>query len=120
MAEELQLGASIGLSLAGFCPVSIFPRMDFLWRAADQLINHLDKMEDMSHGEFRPFVIIRTAKGSTDPLDPGPQHKGDYTDALRIATSRVMVFKLRQPEDIFKTYKWVYEYRKSAILIELP
>lgn len=120
VAEDLQMGISIGLSLAGYIPVSIYPRMDFLLCAMNQLVNHLDKIEDMSRGQYKPFVIIRTMKGSTDPLDPGLQHKGDYTDMLKIATNRVIVFKLRHSEDIFETYKWAYDFRKSVILIELP
>ena len=118
--EDSQLGMSIGLSLVGYIPVSIFPRVNFLFRAMDQLVNHLDKIESMSNNQFKPFVIIRTMIGSTNPLDPGPQHKGDYTEALRLLTSKVVVLKLREPEDVFKSYKWVYEQRKSAILIELP
>ena len=120
VAEEMQMGMSIGLSLAGYIPISIFPRMDFLLCAMNQLINHLDKIEDMSQGQYKPFVIIRTMKGSTDPLDPGPQHKGDYTDMFKVVTNRIIVLKLREPEDIFKSYEWVYDQRKSAILIELP
>ena len=118
--EDSQLGMSIGLSLVGYIPVSIFPRVNFLFRAMDQLVNHLDKIEEMSHGEFKPFVIIRTMIGSTDPLDPSPQHRGDYTDVFRAATNKILVLKLREPEDIFKSYKWIYEQRKSAILIEIP
>ena len=108
VAEELQLGVCIGLSLLNLSPLCLFPRVNFLFRAADQLINHLDKIELISSRQFKPFVIIRTMNGSTDPLDPGPQHKGDYTDALRAATSSVMVIKLREPEHILKSYKWAY------------
>src|SRR5207249_2761551 len=47
--EELQLGMCIGLSLAGDClPIAIYPRVDFLLRAMDQLVNHLDKIALMS------------------------------------------------------------------------
>src|SRR3990167_5454777 len=44
--ENTQLGISIGLALEGFIPISIFPRIDFLICAMDQLINHLDKIEE--------------------------------------------------------------------------
>ena len=69
VCEALQLGASIGLSLEGFVPVSIFPRLNFLLCAMDQLINHLDKLPLFS--DYRPKVIIRTAIGSKKPLDAG-------------------------------------------------
>ena len=119
VVEDLQLGMSIGLSLSGYIPISIFPRMDFMMCCMNQLVNHLDKVEEMSQGQYKPFVIIRTMIGSANPLDPGPQHKGDYTEAFRLLTSKVEVLKLRIPEDIFKSYKWVYEQRRSAILIEM-
>src|SRR5262245_29100821 len=43
VAENLQMGVSIGLSLEGFVPVSVFPRWNFLILASDQLVNHLDR-----------------------------------------------------------------------------
>ena len=56
--EETQMGLSLGLSLQGFIPISIYPRIDFLLSATNQLVNHLDKMRVMSKGEFNPKVII--------------------------------------------------------------
>ena len=80
VCENLQLGASLGFSLAsGMCVVSIFPRMDFLLLAADQLINHIDKIGWMSEGRMQPRIIIRTSVGPKKPLDAGPQHTGRYT-----------------------------------------
>jgi pyruvate/2-oxoglutarate/acetoin dehydrogenase E1 component len=63
VAEELQMGMSIGLSLEGYLPISCYPRMDFLPRAMDQIVNHLDLLEDLSKGLFMPKVIIRTSIG---------------------------------------------------------
>jgi len=81
--EDTQLGMSIGLALEGYIPVSTFPRMDFLIIAANQLVNHLDKIEEISRGQYKPKVIIRTMLGSIKPLYPGPQHCQDHTEALR-------------------------------------
>lgn len=119
VAEEMQLGVSIGLSLEGFLPVSIFPRMDFLVLAVNQLVNHLDKVEEMSHGEFKAKVIIRTMIGSTKPLNPGPQHTGDYTDALRLMLKNIDVIKLTRAEDIVPAYKKALESGKSTVLVEI-
>src|SRR3972149_5134639 len=80
--EDTQLGLSIGLALEGYIPVSIYPRMDFLILALNQLVNHLDKIEEMSAGRFIPKVIIRTCVGATELLNPGPQHRQDHTAAL--------------------------------------
>ena len=98
--EEAQLGMCIGLALQGFVPVCIFPRMDFLMLAMNQLVNHLDKIAEMSHGEFNPKVIIRTAVGATTPLYPGPQHCSDYTEGLEAMLGYVSVVKMTNALDI--------------------
>ena len=118
--EDIQLGMSIGLALEGFIPVSIFPRMDFLIIAANELVNHLDKMDEMSEGEFKPRVIIRTAIGSVKPLFPGAQHIQDHTDALRLMCKNIDIIKLESKEDIIPEYMKALKKNKSTILVELP
>ena len=83
VAEELQMGITTGLALAGFVPVSFFPRWNFLLLAINQLVGHLDKLPLMSQGGYQPRVIIRTAIGSERPLHPQHQHIGDFTEAFR-------------------------------------
>jgi pyruvate/2-oxoglutarate/acetoin dehydrogenase E1 component len=119
VAENMQLGISTGLSLTGFVPISIFPRMDFLICAGDQLFNHLDKMEEMSYRQWKPKVIIRTMIGNKKPLYPGPQHTGDYRKALK-QLKNIKVVTLNKAEDIVKEYKKAYKRKRSTILIELP
>ena len=91
LIEDTQMGMSIGLSLEGYIPISIYPRIDFLIIAMNQLVNHLEKIEEMSCGQFKPKVIIRTAIGSTKPLYPGLQHCSDYSDALKCILKNVNV-----------------------------
>jgi pyruvate/2-oxoglutarate/acetoin dehydrogenase E1 component len=98
VAENMQAGLAIGLSLAGKIPVCIFPRMDFLLCALDQIVNHLDNYPDLR-------VIIRTCVGSKTPLDPGPQHSGDYTEALRHMLKNLGVVDLLYPDQIFRAYQ---------------
>ena len=117
--EDAQMGMSIGLSLMGYIPISIYPRMDFLIIAMNQLVNHLDKMNEMSCGEFNPKVIIRTAIGSKIPLDGGIQHTGDYTDGLKKLLNNVDVIKLEKPEAILNAYKWALKNDNSTILVEV-
>ncbi len=118
VAEELQLGMSIGLALEGFIPVSVYPRMDFLMRAMDQLVNHLDKIEEMSTGRFKPKVIIRTIIGATSPLHPGAQHCQDHTVTLRYMLSNIDVVKLECPEEIVDTYSFYLRHSISSIIVE--
>ncbi len=117
--EDTQMGISIGLALGGNCPISIFPRMDFLICAMNQLVNHLDKLEEFTHGEYSAKIIIRTCVGSKIPLDPGVQHSGDYTEALRGLLRNISVVKLTEPNQVIPAYREAYESEKSVIVVEM-
>lgn len=119
--EETQTGLATGLALAGFVPVSIYPRFNFLLVAMNQIVNHLDKFSTITRGAVAPKVIIKTAIGSERPLFPGYQHAGDYTDAFKaLGMKNVEVIRLDEPEQIFPAYKKALERNdgKSTILIE--
>jgi pyruvate/2-oxoglutarate/acetoin dehydrogenase E1 component len=121
--EDTQLGMSIGLALNGFIPVSIFPRIDFLICATNQLVNHLDKVEEMSNGEFCPGVIIRTQIGNKKPLYPGAQHCGDYTRGLKSMLKHILVLSPKTPEEVKLNYLEAFERAKnglSTLIIEKP
>lgn len=118
VAEELQLGVSTGLAIQGFLPVSIFPRMDFLLRALDQLVNHLDKLEFMSVGQFNPKVIIRTRVGSIKPLNAGPQHTQRHTESFRKMLTNVDVYELRTAEEIMPVYEETLASCRSSLIVE--
>ena len=116
--EDVQMGMSIGLSLRGYIPISIYPRFDFLICAMNQLVNHLDKISEMSNGEFNPRVIIRTAIGSKEPLYPGIQHCSDYTEDFQRLLKNVYVIKLKQAENIVQNYLMALNHGWSCLLIE--
>ena len=118
--EEMQLGITNGLAVAGTVPISIYPRWNFLLLTMNQLINHLDRMPAFSHGEYVPKVIIRTGIGSERPLHPQAQHVGDFTDGLRLMTHNIEVIRLEEPEDIFPAYERAYTRTdgKSTVIVE--
>lgn len=120
VVEEMQMGMSTGLALQGFVPISVYPRIDFLLLATNQLVNHLNHCEEMSCGEWKPKVIIRTQIGNTKPLYPGKQHCGDYTEALRLMCDNIVIVKLENEGSILEEYKKAYYRDKSTILIETP
>ncbi|MEO8207241.1 MAG: hypothetical protein ABI615_13755 [Chthoniobacterales bacterium] len=103
--EEMQMGMSNGMALAGFVPICVFPRWNFLLLAVNQLVNHLDKIREMSNGGYLPKVIIRTSIGSARPLHPQSQHVGDFTEAFRLMCRNIEVIRLEEPEDIFPAYE---------------
>ena len=105
VAEEMQLGMTLGMGLKGLVPVSIYPRWNFLLLAINQLVNHVDKIKVMSNGGYNPKLIIRTGIGSERPLHPQYQHVGDFTDAVQSMCSTVEVIRLEEPEDVYPAYQ---------------
>ena len=118
--EDFQMGIAIGMALSGLVPVSIFPRWNFLLLATNQIVNHLDKLKELTQLENPGKVIIRTGIGSENPLHPGPQHTGDFTEAFRLMCPHLNVVRLDSKEMIFAEYKKAYERKDgiSSILIE--
>ena len=119
--EDTQLGLSTGLALAGFIPVSIYPRFNFFLLTMNQLVNHLDKIAVITRGGVTPKVIMRTAIGSERPLHPGVQHSGDFTEAMqKLGLKNVEIIRLDEPEQIFPAYKKALERTdgKSTLLVE--
>lgn len=111
VAEELQMGMSIGMALAGYVPVSIYPRFNFLLLAMNQLVNHLNVM--------LPHVIVRVGVGSTTPLDPGPQHRGDMTEAFRLLMPNTTIVRLESAEQIIPEYRNAIERNGPTIIVEI-
>lgn len=118
--EDVQMGLSLGLAMNGFIPVTCYPRFDFLILALNQMVNHLDKIKFMSENKMQPRVIIRTSVGPKEPLDGGPQHTADYTEAIKKMVTEIDVVSLEEPSEIFSAYKDALESTdvKSTLLIE--
>tara|TARA_B100000287_G_scaffold269873_1_gene254015 strand:+ start:355 stop:981 length:627 start_codon:yes stop_codon:yes gene_type:complete len=106
--EDVQMGMSMGMALEGFVPITSYPRFDFLICATNQLVNHLDKINIISEGQFQPRVIIRTSIGSRIPLDAGEQHTQDHTQAFKNLLKRVDVVVLDEWHDVFPAFEHAY------------
>jgi pyruvate/2-oxoglutarate/acetoin dehydrogenase E1 component len=118
VAEEMQVGMCVGMSLAGWVPVCIIPRWNFALRAADQIVNHLDRLPIYSAGGYRPKVIVRVAAPSVSPFDPGPQHDADFTEAFRLMLRTVRVVTLDSIDAIVPAYQAAFDSPDSTILVE--
>jgi len=119
VAEEFQLGFCNGLALDGYRPLSFYPRWDFLLLAANQLCTHLDKLKEYSNNDFNPIVGIRVAVPTSRPIDPGIQHKSDYTEAFRLLLNYVDVVELKNTNDIIPAYKnFLKSDAKPSIFVE--
>ena len=120
VAEEMQMGASLGLAMDGYVPISIFPRWNFLLYGVNQLINHIDKFQTMNGKKIKPKIIIRTGVGSKRPLHPQYQHIGDFTEGFKKMLTNIEIINLKEAKDIFPSYKKAYirKDNKCTILVE--
>ena len=98
VAENLMCGVAMGLSLEGFLPVLCFERMDFCLTCADALFNHIGGLQH--YGLVLP-MIIRVCIGTDCQLDPGVQHRQDYTSMFRMYSGiEVREFSGEYPTEI--------------------
>ena len=120
VAEDMQMGMTLGLAMDKNVPISIFPRWNFLLYGVSQLVNHIDKFSIMSGDYIKPKIIIRTGIGSQRPLHPQFQHIGDFSEAIQKICTTIEVIKLHEPEEIFPAYKKSYERQdgKNTIIVE--
>ena len=118
VAEEMQMGMSLGLALAGKTVISIYPRFDFLLLAVNQLVNHLDHLEEFTHGQYHAKVIIRVGIGSKSPMYPGVQHCGDYTEVFKMLLNNVNVLRINYCGQAQSKYERAYSAQGSTLIVE--
>lgn len=102
VAEDFQTGFALGMALDGYLPVSIYPRMNFVVCAMNQIVNHLDKWQAMGGGE--PHVILKGVVGSANPLDPGHQHQANWAEQIKGMCDSINVHELIYPYEVLPTY----------------
>lgn len=116
--EDNQMGISIGLALAGYLPITTYPRFDFFILSMNQLVNHLDKIKIISKSNFRPKVIARVLVGSKKPLDAGLQHTNNYVNEMKKICKYTNVYDLKDNKSVLKSYKNAIESENSSIIVE--
>lgn len=112
ICEDFTVGFCTGLALQGYVPLCFIPRWDFLLLAANQLVNHLDKLAPQAK------VIIRTAVGAREPLDPGPQHTQNHSLAFQLMLNNVRVVELFEADAVLPEYKAALERAGPTIMVE--
>jgi len=118
VAEDMQMGIATGMAIDGMLPVCVFPRWNFLLCAANQLVNHLDRLPLYSAGGYRTKVIIRVATPTTKPFYPGPQHDDDFSKAFHKMLRTIKVIQLPEAESIMPAYRRALVDDCSTILVE--
>ncbi len=114
--EDAQMGFATGLALDGALPVSIYPRINFLLMAMGQLVLHLDWLHRKTG--YYPRVIIRTMVAIAHPLDPGPQHLGDYSYVFEAALAVGKVIRLEKSAMIVPEYMRAAKRKAPTLLVE--
>jgi len=101
VCESFQMQFAMGLARAGYIPICIFPRQNFMLHAIGDIVNTLDKLDIGK-------VIIRTASGTTKPIYPGIQHCGHYA-------SQVMDMIGLEFDDLIVSNYIVGDYKRAFI-----
>ena len=99
----------------GKIPVCIFPRMDFMLLAMNQIVNHLDKPPLFGR---HPKGILKTTVGQKTPLDAGPQHTQNHTEACKFMFKTVRVRQVTRAQDVKLAYEDAMSWPGSSLIVE--
>ena len=115
VAENLIVSSAIGLSIEGFKPVVYIERFDFVLNAMDTIVNHLDKIKNLSNGEFDPKVIIRTVIGNKyTPLFTGVTHVQNFIKTFQFSISIPVIQLPKNSQKIMD----IYTKNQNCIIVE--
>ena len=117
VAENLMMGLAIGMSFEGFKPVVYFERQDFMMVAMDAIVNHLDKIERISHGEFKVPVIIRAVVADGGPFYSGITHSQDFTKMFQ-AVLQMPIFVPESGTDVKTAFEYGSSIDKPIMVVE--
>ena len=117
VAENLMVGLAIGMSFEGFKPVVYFERHDFMLVAADAIGNHVDKIERISHGEFKVPIILKTVVDDGGLFYSGPTHSQNFTRVFR----EMVDFPVLEPlssEEGLEMYRYAKDSEGPVMIVE--
>jgi deoxyxylulose-5-phosphate synthase len=117
VAENLMMGLAIGMSFEGFKPVVYFERQDFMMVAMDAIVNHLDKIERISHGEFKVPVIVRAVVADGGPFYSGITHSQDFTNMFK-AVLQMPIFVPETGSDVKTAFEFGSTCNKPIMVVE--
>lgn len=75
------------------------------------VVNHLDKLQ--------AHVIVRVGVGSSKPLDPGPQHVGDFSKAFELMCPNTKFVTLETTDMILPAYREALIHNGPTVLTEI-
>ncbi len=115
LSEDALTGYGIGLALAGFKPIHVHQRTDFLLLCCNQLINMAAKMKYLSKGKLNCPFAVRAITGRS--WGQGSQHSQSFhSQFANIPGLRVLTPST--PQDAFNVYDNVFNDGVPTIIIE--
>ena len=117
VAENLMVGLAIGMSFEGFKPVVYFERHDFMLVAADAIGNHVDKIERISHGEFKVPIVLKTVVDDGGLFYSGPTHSQDFTKVFQELVD-FPVLDPQTPEEALDMYRYAKDSDGPVMIVE--
>jgi len=117
VAENLMVGLAMGMSFEGFKPVVYFERHDFMLVAADAIGNHVDKVERISHGEFKAPVIFKTVIDDGGLFYSGPTHSQNFTEVFRHMVD-FPVIDVHTPSEVLSAYRFAKNHNGPVMIVE--
>jgi pyruvate dehydrogenase E1 component beta subunit len=121
-SENCITGVALGAALAGMHPLICFPRMDFMYYAMDQLVNHIANWHYMFGGQFSAPATIWAI------INRGGEQAAQHSQALQAVLAHIPGLKVVMPSTpydakgllatsvkddnpvVFIDDRWLYEY----------
>ncbi|MDP2924961.1 MAG: thiamine pyrophosphate-dependent enzyme [Nanoarchaeota archaeon] len=117
LAENLMAGLAMGLSLESYKPVLFFERHDFILNAIDAIFNQIDKISDISNGEFNFPIIIKAVVGSKKPLFAGITHTQDFSELFKKFLF-LDIYEPKSSQEVLDSYKNALLKGNPCMIIE--
>ena len=95
VSENGITGVAIGAALAGMRPVLLFPRMDFMHYAMDQLINHAGSWHYMFGGQLNVPLTVWTI------INRGGEQAAQHSQSLQAMFTHIPGLKVVMPSSAY-------------------
>jgi pyruvate dehydrogenase E1 component beta subunit len=91
VSENGVTGAGIGAAIAGMCPIIVHPRMDFMYNAMDQIVNHAANWFSMFGRQVNVPLVIWGI------VNRGGEQAAQHSQALQAVFTHVPGLKVVMP-----------------------
>jgi len=126
VSENSITGVAIGAALTGLRPICMFPRMDFMWYAMDQIANHAANWHYMFGGQMNVPLTIWAI------INRGGEQAAQHSQALQAVFAHIPGLKVVAPSNaydakgllvscvndgnpvVFVDDRWLYELKSDV------